>query len=189
MNKVVQNTLFFTGVALLSLLLGSLTAYWLEKDSPSPATDQAASQAPSPDIRPSFALPDLDNKTRSIEEWNGKVVLLNFWATWCPPCLKEMPAFMQIREELSGQGFEVVGVAIDQTEAVQDFVDQLGIEYPILMGEVEGMPIMKAYGNYLYTLPYTVIIDQRGKIIKTFRTEVDKDDILEVVMPLLGADK
>ena len=114
--------------------------------------------------RPDFSLPDLGGQTRHIGEWDGKVVLVNFWATWCPPCRKEMPAFVELRDQYGAQGFEIVGVAIDDPEQTQDFIDSIGVNYPILHGEVDAMQIAKAYGDRFVTLPYSVLIDREGKI-------------------------
>ena len=135
--------------------------------------------------RVEFSAPDENGEMRNIREWDGKIVFLNFWATWCPPCRKEMPDFVEMTEELSGQGFEVIGVAIDRKEPVQDFIDEIGVEYPILLAELEGMDIMKSYGNKLLTLPYTVLIDRDGKVVKAFRTEVDREMLMPMIEPLL----
>ncbi|MCW8962898.1 MAG: redoxin family protein, partial [Gammaproteobacteria bacterium] len=85
-----------------------------------------------------------------------------------------------------GQDFEVIGVALDVAAPVQDFIDEIGVEYPILLAEQEGITIMLNYGNQLTTLPYTVIIDQSGKVVKAFRKEVSKQDILAIIQPLLN---
>ena len=77
--------------------------------------------------RADFSLPDLDNKQRAIKEWDNKVILLNFWATWCPPCRREIPAFIELQEKFGPQGFQVIGVAIDEKEAVQDYSDGMGV--------------------------------------------------------------
>jgi len=186
MKSSIQTVLLFTGVGLLFLLLGIYTARWLvDDDVPvTPARDDISV----PDIRPGFSMPDLSGKLRSISEWNDKVVVLNFWATWCPPCLKEMPTFTELREELAAHPFEVIGVAIDQPDPVQDFIDTMGVEYPILLGEETGIRVMQDYGNRLSTLPYTVVINRQQKIVKVFRKEINRKDILETVGPLLGLE-
>ena len=97
-----------------------------------------------------------------------------------------MPDFIELREQLEGEPFEIIGVAIDQAEPVQDFIDEIGLEYPTLLAELEGLTIMQEYGNQLTTLPYTVVIDRNQRIIKTFHTEVTKEDVLEIIQPLLS---
>lgn len=179
-----KTALLLAGISILSLLLGVFTARWMvENDSPKSAE---ISQINVPKIRPAFSMPDLEGKIRQISEWNDKVVVLNFWATWCPPCLREMPIFIKLREDLSDQPFEIIGVAIDQRDPVQDFVDQLGVEYPILLGEITGIRIMQDYGNQLSTLPYTVVINRQREIVKVFRKEVTRQEILRVIGPLLN---
>ena len=183
--KRIQTILLYTGIALLSLAVGILTAQWLGKGNTEKPSYLSSKPVDVPELRVDFTLQDLDGKPRSLSEWDGKVILLNFWATWCPPCRKEMPDFVELREELNEQPFEIIGVAIDRAEPVQDFVDEIGVNYPILLAELEGLKIMLAYGNQLTTLPYTVIIDQSGKVVEAFRTEVNKQQMLDIIQPLL----
>jgi peroxiredoxin len=178
--------LIFSAVAITSLMAGILTAQWLEqRDRKPPTTTVAQVPIDVPDQRVDFTLPDLAGKDRSLSEWDGKVILLNFWATWCPPCRKEMPDFVELREELAGREFEIIGVALDTKDLVQAFVDGIGVEYPVLLAELEGMQIMKSYGNQLLTLPYTVLIDRQGKVVKAFRTEVNREMLKPLIEPLL----
>ncbi len=179
-----KTALVYSAVALISMAAGVFTAQWLEGSENTQG--QVARQVGVPEIRPDFSLSSLEGGKRSLSEWDGKIILLNFWATWCPPCRKEMPDFIELREQLKGKPFEVIGVAIDRAEPVQDFVDGIGVEYPILLAELEGLTIMREYGNQLTTLPYTVVIDRNRKIIKTFRAEVTKEEVLEVIQPLLS---
>jgi len=180
-----QTILLYTGVALLSLSLGILTSHWVGKDSAYQPPNLPTKPVDVPEIRVDFTLQGLDGEKHSLSEWDGKVILLNFWAVWCPPCRKEMPDFVELREELSGQAFEIIGVAIDRAEPVQDFIDEIGVDYPILLAELEGLKIMQSYGNQLTTLPYTVLIDQEGKVVEAFRTEVNKQQMLDLIQPLL----
>ena len=114
--------------------------------------------------RPDFTLPDLDGRQRSITEWDGKVVALNFWATWCPPCLKEVPEFVSLQEKYRAQGLQFIGIALQKPEEVREFVAEHEVNYPILAGELEVIKLAEAYGNSIGALPYTVIIDRNGHI-------------------------
>lgn len=125
--------------------------------------------------RPDFTLPDLEGKKRSIKEWDGKVVLLNFWATWCPPCRKEMPAFVELQDQYGKQGLQIVGLAIDQRGPVEDFSDGIGVNYPIIFGEESALTISAKYGNRLGQLPYTVLIDRKGIIRYIRKGEITKE--------------
>jgi len=163
-------------VALLAVAGGS---YYLlsgsEGDSPSMSGEQ----------RPAFTLPDLEGKQRSIGEWDGQVILLNFWASWCPPCRREIPAFIDVQEDYREQGLRIIGVAIDDRQAVVDFTDPMGVNYPILLGGEEGIGIAEAYGNRMGVLPYTVLIDRDGHIVDRWREELSYEDVEKAVEPLL----
>ncbi len=114
--------------------------------------------------RPEFTLPDLENKPVSISRWDGKVILLNFWATWCPPCREEIPAFMEVSKRYANRGFEIVGVAVDDREAVLKLTQQLGVDYPQLIGDQNAVEIAERYGNRYGALPFSVLIDRQGII-------------------------
>ena len=114
--------------------------------------------------RPDFSLPDLDGQLRSISEWDGKVIALNFWATWCPPCLKEVPEFVSLQAKYQAAGLQFIGVALQKPEEVRQFVDDHGMNYPVLTGELEVIKLAESYGNDIGALPYTVIIDRNGQV-------------------------
>ena len=124
--------------------------------------------------RPEFAAMDLDGNLRNIKEWDGKLILLNFWATWCPPCKKEIPVFIELQTAYKDQGFQIIGIAIDNEEAVAEFAKHIGINYPTLLTEVDGIELVKHFGNGIGALPYTVIINRKGEISDTIRGELSK---------------
>ena len=157
-------------------------------------TNDAANTAPqvkrkvdisTPEFRPEFALKDLEDKVRHAKEWDGKVLLINFWATWCPPCVREIPAFVDLHEAYKDKGFEIIGIAIDNKQAVIDFIDPMGAEYPILLGEETGIKLSQAYGNRLGVLPYSIIVDRSGKIVSTHRNELTFNMVEKEIKPLL----
>ena len=135
--------------------------------------------------RPDFSLPDLEGTQHSIDEWNGQVIMLNFWATWCPPCRREMPAFIRLYDKYKESGFVILGIAIDDAQSVRDFVDPMGVDYPVLLGEEAGIDIATAYGNRLGALPFTVIIDREGHIIHTRPRELRFEEAEALIKPLL----
>jgi len=134
---------------------------------------------------PAFALADIDGQERSLAEWNGKVVLLNFWATWCPPCRREIPALIELQERYGPEGLQVVGIAIDQQELVQPYVESMGVNYPALVGELDAMDVSRAYGNRYGQLPYTVVIDRQGTIRAVHRGEIEHEEAAALIEPLL----
>ncbi|MDH5361066.1 MAG: TlpA family protein disulfide reductase [Gammaproteobacteria bacterium] len=135
--------------------------------------------------RPDFSLPDMDGKLRHIKEWDGQVILLNFWASWCPPCREELPDFVQLYDDYGDRGFVVVGVAIDKQQDIADFMDSVGVEYPVMISESEGIRISQAYGNRLGALPYSVIIDRDGQMVSSHLKLLTYQDVEAMIQPLL----
>lgn len=128
-------------------------------------------------MRPLFSLPDLDGKTRSISEWDGQVVLVNFWATWCPPCRKEMPDFVALKKQYGAQGFEIIGVGIDSPEAISRFAAEIGVNYPLLHGQDDALAIVKTYGNRIGALPFSVLFDRDGKVQMIHAGELTRETL------------
>jgi thiol-disulfide isomerase/thioredoxin len=136
-------------------------------------------------LLPEFSLPDLSGKQHSIKEWQGKVLVINFWATWCPPCLKEMPEFEAMQNEFSDKGLQFVGIALDDPEPIKEFIASKKITYPILLGEDQGTKLAHDLGNIVNTVPFTVIVDKKGRFIKSHMGELSREQLLETVTPLL----
>ena len=116
-------------------------------------------------FRPDFSLPDLQGDIRDISEWDGKFIVLNFWATWCPPCRKEIPEFVTLQREYAELGLQFVGVAIDDRESVSQFSMEMDMNYPNLIAETQGIDLAQQYGNTHGALPFSVIIDPKGQIL------------------------
>ena len=177
-------------LVLASLLAISLTACdknTANTSSADKANIQKVSLAPAQvgSQRPEFSLPDQDGVTRKLSEWDGKVLVVNFWATWCPPCRKETPAFVELQDKYGDKGLQFIGVAIDEKDNVEDFADTYGVNYPMLLGDLEAIKTSKAYGNRFGTLPYTVIVDRQGKISFIQRGELLKTTAEEKIKALL----
>lgn len=136
-------------------------------------------------IRPAFQLPDLDGQIQSVEQWDGKVLVLNFWASWCPPCVREIPMLVELQREYGGRGLQIVGIAVDRRDAAQAFAEQADVDYPLLYGVQSALEVAQAYRNEAGTLPYTVVIDRRGIIRHIFPAELDKASLEAAVRPLL----
>ena len=115
--------------------------------------------------RPNFALPDYEGRMRRISEWNGKLVVLNFWATWCPPCLDEIPGFISLQSRYANRGVQFVGVAVDERENVVAFAKEVGLNYPSVQHPVATLELMRVYGNTAGGLPYTVLVSPAGEVL------------------------
>lgn len=135
--------------------------------------------------RPDFSLPDKDGNMRSVEEWDGKVLVINFWATWCPPCRDEIPEFIRLQNEYGEQGLQFIGIALQKAEEVQEFAAELGMNYPILVGEQTVIKVAEEYGNNIGILPYTVVVDRDKKIAFIKKGPLHYDEANAVISPLL----
>jgi len=115
--------------------------------------------------RPEFSLPDLGGVRHRASEWDGKLLVINFWATWCPPCLHEIPGFIALQERYASRGVQFLGIAIDDGENVRAFADKIGLNYPTLHGQLDALEVMNAYGNAIGALPFTVLVDRSGSVV------------------------
>ena len=128
-----------------------------------------------------FSLVNMKGEAVSIDEFRGKKTLINFWATWCRPCRKEMPMLNGVFLSQDPSDFSVVGIAIDKPEKVTQFVAELGIDFPIMVGQSEAYDVMKDLGNEALTLPYTILIDEEGEVVWSKNTELKHSDMDEVL--------
>lgn len=134
---------------------------------------------------PAFSLPDLSGKQRSISEWRGKLLIINFWATWCPPCRKEIPEFIKLQEQYAAKGLQFIGVALDDRDAVDEYLKSTKINYPLLIGGNEGIVLNQQLGNNVQAVPYSIVVDQRGQIVYRHQGEFSREKILEIIAPLI----
>ncbi len=139
------------------------------------------------DVRPLLAvsMPDLEGKSRKVSDWTGQVMVVNFWATWCPPCLKEIPEFVRMQEKLAGKGVQFIGIAADQPAKVRAFVDKMQINYPILLGEMDVIEIARLAGNEVGGLPFTVVLDRKGRWVHSESGALDEAKLGAILAPLL----
>lgn len=130
---------------------------------------------------PAFTLPDLNGRPVSLSSFRGKIVVLNFWATWCPPCKREIPDFIDLQSAYGPKGLQIVGVALDEPDAVKEFVAQSRMNYPVLLGTND---IAQRYGG-IKGIPTTFIIDKNGKIINMFEGFRPKEVFKKEIQKLL----
>ena len=113
------------------------------------------------------SFPISKGKPQALEQWRGKVVVVNFWATWCAPCREEIPMFVRLQEEHRNRGLQFVGIAIDQPDKVRPYAAELGMNFPVLVGGLDAMDLARQLGNRAGVLPFTVVVDRDGKIAHT----------------------
>lgn len=135
---------------------------------------------------PEFTLSDLSGRQHNISEWRGKILVINFWATWCPPCLKEIPDFIALQEQYADKGVQFIGIALEDKEPVAEYAAKNKINYPILLGGDNGIALANQLGNSVDAVPYTLIVDRQGQIIHRHPGEFSKEQILDVIAPMLN---
>lgn len=132
-----------------------------------------------------FSLNSLDDKKVSLSDFKGQVVLVNFWATWCPPCRHEIPGFVDVYNGQNSNGFTVIGIAIDQKELIKDFVDEFNIPYPIVYGSGDANAVAIQYGNSIGALPFNVILDKEQIVRYAEPGELSKERLENLIKPYL----
>lgn len=138
---------------------------------------------------PSFSYHDLKGHKRWSTEWTGQnILVLNYWATWCPPCRKEIPGFIKLQEEFRRQNVQFVGVAIDDKDDVIDFAEHHKINYPTLLGDIEAAEIARKMGNRFSGLPFTVISKPGGDIVASKTGEYSEQDLRKILLELTGSE-
>lgn len=130
------------------------------------------------------SLLDLEGRPRRLSEWQARILVCNFWATWCAPCREEIPLLMAAREKYATLGLEIVGIAIDNTTKVIDFTTSFKISYPVLLAEADGLDMMRKLGNSTGGLPYTVIADRQGGVLHRKLGAFHSGDLDVILGPL-----
>ncbi len=114
-----------------------------------------------------LVLTDLEGRPQDIGQWRGKVLVVNYWATWCPPCLEEMPAFSRLQDKYRDKGVQFVGISIDNAAKIVEFQKTTRVSYPLLIGDIGVMENSAALGNTRQALPFTAVFDRRGRLSST----------------------
>lgn len=133
---------------------------------------------------PQFQLVDREGQVRSLADWPNQSLIVNFWATWCAPCRREIPLLQQLQREHAAEGLQVIGIAVDFRDKVLAYADEMGIEYPLLIGEQEALDAAAAFGMPTVGLPFTVFSDRQGRIVTAHLGELtaaEADLILDAV--------
>ena len=164
-------------------------------DAPSQsAPDAAAESAPVTQAAPvyvSFTLPDMDGQSRDFSEWGGKHTLLNFWATWCAPCRREIPLLKTFHDEQRANGIQVIGIAVDDALPVAQYARDMQFNYPVLVGQQDAMAVAESSGLEFIGMPFTMIVAADGELLNAHFGEIhdaDLDHIAEVLQLLYAGE-
>ena len=161
-------------IALLSGVTGFLAYRGLDGSNPASAG-----------MAPEFALPDVKGDLRSSSEWDGKIRIVNFWATWCPPCRREIPLLVDIQREFAGRDVQVIGIAIDDTEAVTEFAQRIPFNFPVLIGQQDAVDLANRYLPDFVGLPFTAFADASGRIVHVHTGELHREQIEAILGQIL----
>ncbi|QWD96805.1 TlpA disulfide reductase family protein [Polynucleobacter sp. MG-6-Vaara-E2] len=161
------------GISLLALLAGVFSSQWISQ----------TGLASDPSIKAFFANPwqTPDGKPANSQNWRGNVLVVNFWASWCPPCVEEMPALDKIAQEYAPKNVLIVGIGIDSPSNIREFLQKTPVSYPIVLGGIEGSNLSKKMGNTQGALPYTVVINPKGKSIYTKLGKISEEELKKAI--------
>jgi thiol-disulfide isomerase/thioredoxin len=153
----------------------------------SPPSTPADTAGPPPqlvDRIPTFTLADARNRPRTLQDWPDRALIVNFWATWCAPCRREIPLLQQLQREHGPEGFQVIGIAVDFRDKVLEYAREMRIDYPVLIGEQDALDAAAAFGVDAIGFPFTIFSDRQGRIIAAHVGELtapQADVILDAV--------
>jgi len=152
-----------------------------------PAATESPADADAP-IYPSFKLTDIDGAERDFSEWSGQHRLLNFWATWCAPCRREIPLLKTFQDEHGDSGFQVIGIAVDFPDQVAAYAEEAQFNYPILIGQEDAMAVAETSGVEFIGMPFTMIVTADGELINTHIGEIVDSHLEHIVRVLTMLD-
>ena len=169
------------GLAVLAAAIGGYTQHHLQTAPAAPVTTAASTLIGQP--LPTLSLPDLDGRLHDLGEYRGRRVLINLWASWCLPCLQEMPALVKVQRKFGDRGAIVIGIALDEPAHVRAFLAAHPVNYPILIGPPESPGTSLKLGNTLRNLPYSVLVADDGRILATHAGVMTADQMEQWLAP------
>lgn len=157
---------------------------------PAPEQTSAPPQKPLEIVSyPEFTLPDMDGNDRELSEWQGKNRLINFWATWCAPCRREIPLLKEFQVEQSRNGFQVLGIAVDYLEEVKRYAESAQFNYPILVGQQDAMAVAETSGIEFIGMPFTMFVASDGEYLSAYIGELHRKHLDQVVDVMTRLDR
>ncbi len=130
-------------------------------------------------------LRSVDGVQQSLDPYRGKVLVINYWATWCAPCREEIPLFVRLQREYAAKNVQFIGIAVDQADKVRDFAREFQVNYPLLIAGMEAMELSRKAGNKAGVLPYTLVLDRGGRIAVSLVGGISEDRMRAALAPLV----
>jgi len=155
---------------------------------PEPAEAEVTASSGPVEMLPEFSLENEAGELQSIGSWPGKALLVNFWATWCAPCLRVIPLLVQYQNEHRDLSLQVVGIAVDRADPVHAFMNDMEFNYPVLIGQSDAMDAAAAFGVELFGLPFSVFTDTQGRVLGVHTGELHAGDLDDFVAVLSDLD-
>lgn len=167
---------FFSAIVALLALAGGLVAQMAMRPAPEPVAAVMPLE---------FSFPDISDRLQSISQWRGKVLVINFWATWCAPCLQEIPEFIRMQAKYERFGLQFIGVAIEDKQPVAEYLSRIDMNYPVLIAGDAGIGLAQQFGNVINAVPFTVIVNRQGQVVHRQPGELSVANLLDIIGPLL----
>ncbi len=177
-------------MAFIALMVGALfyaARIPIEAQAPAPAAAVSTTETGAP-VYPAFKLLDIDGVERDFSEWDGEHRLLNFWATWCAPCRREIPLLKAFQEEHGESGFQIIGIAVDFPDQVAAYAEEAQFNYPILVGQEDAMAVAETSGVEFIGMPFTMIVAADGELLNTHIGEIVDSHLEHIVRVLTMLD-
>lgn len=179
-----KTTVAVAGIAIIAAALGVGARQWLlgnnDSAAAAPQAHMAGDAAPASDAVAqllSTPLQNVDGKPQTLTPYKGRVLVVNFWASWCGPCVAEMPELVRLHDAYANKGIQFVGIGVDSTQNVQNFLKKIPVDYPILISGFGGADLARSLGNTAGALPFTVVIDANGVVRSTKLGQVAPDEL------------
>lgn len=199
-EKNVSRIFLIFCVALMALMAGALfyaarMPVQNAEKSPAAQAEPSAPAAPATAAalevvtHPSFSMVDMDGNMRDFSEWQGKNRILNFWATWCAPCRREIPLLKAFQEEQGGNGFQIIGIAVDFPEEVSAYAEAAKFNYPILVGQEDAMSLAESSGIEFMALPFTMFVASDGELLSAYLGELHDTHLTKIVNIMTQLDR
>lgn len=182
-QKTLKHTLILSAAAIVGFIAFQVWHEYQGGDPPDPADAASVMQssAAGTGLRPTFELMSPEGVPVSSRQWDGKPLVVNFWATWCAPCRREIPMLMEMQSEHSPAGLQLIGIALDFPDAVDQYAKEMDMNYPLLVGEQDAMDVAEAFGLDLIVLPGTVFSLSDGRTLHNHIGELHADQATRII--------